>query len=143
MYYDESSGLTPKERREMYDLQMEEEDYVRMKEKEKEEELREIRAQEEREKEAIVELEKKLDELEKMKNEVDTREGGKRINPGCVTSCDELTAGKYPSCKGCDHFALCTKHGYFRERKCKNNREFDVDVNKCVQASSTCFYEGQ
>lgn len=128
MYYDERNGLSPVERRERYEKERLEAEMTR------EKDARRARL-----------LAEKLRDLERKENRLvlggEKVESRRRVNPGCVRSCDGLTTGRYPSCRGCNYFVICTIRGRFRERKCSHNHEFDILRERCRKHSHSCILE--
>lgn len=143
-YYDEIHGLNAEERREMYEKTR----------KKTAAELREMAAEEgDNETNDVDPFDMDLTEDPDDEETVDVEEGGffdKVKNfitaatrtqpqvPGCVTSCEGLNGGRYPSCKGCEFYWRCYKKGKSRHRECINNKKWDDKVKRCRPKSSTC-----
>jgi len=66
----------------------------------------------------------------------------RRMNPECVDSCANTPAGHYGSCRACNAYVICTRHGHLRERRCHGGKEFDAAKRKCVTKSQTCVLKG-
>ncbi|CAG5124425.1 unnamed protein product, partial [Candidula unifasciata] len=58
--------------------------------------------------------------------------------PNCKTHCQDTREGKYPSCRGCDHYVVCTKYGMLHQKLCPVGRQWDDHKKACRAKSSTC-----
>ena len=56
----------------------------------------------------------------------------------CRKDCSGAQPGKYPSCRGCGHYVICTKHGVALQRRCLGHKFWDDERKRCKRHSRTC-----
>ncbi|BFZ25593.1 hypothetical protein BsWGS_28632 [Bradybaena similaris] len=85
---------------------------------------------------------RRFDKTAKLKStqvkEPNSRGRDGRTIPNCKRHCRDAKEGKYPSCRGCDHYVVCTRYKVLQEQRCPGGRHWDDHKKGCRSFSSTC-----